>query len=494
MALSPRLELRQGQALVMTPQLQQAIKLLQFSAAELAEFVEAELERNPLLERVEPEPEEAPREERVAEGEVELSGDAAPGDAEYGMDADAESLHPDLTEGDRLEAGAQPSTDWSKANSGKGGDDLPGLEDTLSNERTLAQHLDDQLSAAGLSARDRMIGAALIDGVDEWGYFRGDTVDVAHQLGCASADVDAILTLMQGFEPAGIMARNLAECLTLQLKDRGRFDPAMAALIQHLDLLARSDFARLEVACGVDREDLEEMVAEIRALTPKPGASFGGGPVQVVTPDIYVRQGPDGAWQVELNSDALPRLLMNNRYYAEVSRTARRETDKTFLTECAANASWLIKTLDQRARTILKVSREIVRQQDGFFAHGVEHLRPLNLKTVAAAIEMHESTVSRVTSNKYVATPRGVFELKYFFTASIPSSGGGEAHSAEAVRHRIRALIDQETASEVLSDDRIVELLRDAGVEIARRTVAKYRESLRIPSSVERKRRLALTG
>jgi RNA polymerase sigma-54 factor len=299
---------------------------------------------------------------------------------------------------------------------------------------------------------------------------------------------------MQGFEPVGVMARNLAECLTLQLKDRGRFDPAMAALLANLDLLARNERARLEIVCGVDRADLEDMIAEIRALTPKPGAGFGGGPVQVVVPDIYVRAAPDGIWQVELNSDTLPRLLMNARYYGEVSTSAKRDADKAFLTECAANASWLIKTLDQRARTILKVAREIVRQQDGFLAHGVEHLRPLNLKTVATAIEMHESTVSRVTANKYIATPRGVFELKYFFTASIPAAGGGEAHSAEAVRHRIRSLVDGERADDVLSDDRIVEILRESGIEIARRTVAKYRESLRIPSSVERKRRFGASA
>jgi RNA polymerase sigma-54 factor len=495
MAMTPRLEMRQGQALVMTPQLQQAIKLLQFSAAELAEFVEGELERNPLLERADPEPDVEAREREAdtsAAGEVELTGETPTSD-DYSTEGDYENR--DAGSGASAESAAGQATDWSKAGSGKGGgDDLPGLEDTLASEKSLSEHLDDQLSATGANAIERMIGAALIDGVDEWGYFRGDVVEIAQQLGCSSVDVEVVLSTMQGFEPVGVMARNLAECLTLQLKDRGRYDPAMAALLSHLDLLAKNDYARLEVACGVDREDLEEMVAEIRALTPKPGASFGGAPVQTVVPDIYVRQGPDGAWQVELNSDALPRLLMNNVYYAEVSRVAKRDADKTFLTECAANASWLIKTLDQRARTILKVSREIVRQQDGFFAHGVAHLRPLNLKTIANAIEMHESTVSRVTSNKYMATPRGVFELKYFFTASIPSADGGEAHSAEAVRHRIRDLIAKETAQDVLSDDRIVEMLRDAGIEIARRTVAKYRESLRIPSSVERKRKLSLAG
>src|SRR4029077_2421699 len=273
--------------------------------------------------------------------------------------------------------------------------------------------------------------------------------------------------------------------------DRGRFDPAMEKLVAHLDLLAKGQMERLEPGGSGDREDLMDMIAEIRALTPKPGAAFGGGPTQTVAPDVYIKQAPDGSWVVELNTDTMPRVLMNQRYYATVSKTAKREEDKQFLTECAANASWLVKSLDQRARTILKVAREIVRQQDGFFAHGVAHLRPLNLKTVAAAIEMHESTVSRVTSNKYISCPRGVFELKYFFTASINAADGGEAHSAEAVRHQIKGLIDHETPEEILSDDRIVEILMERGIDIARRTVAKYRESLRIPSSVERKRKLA---
>jgi RNA polymerase sigma-54 factor len=265
----------------------------------------------------------------------------------------------------------------------------------------------------------------------------------------------------------------------------------METLLKHLDLLAKSQVERLMALCGVDREDLSDMIAEVRALTPKPGAAFGGGAVQSVAPDVYVKQAPDGSWVVELNTDSLPKVLMNQRYYATVSKSAKREEDKQFVAECAANASWLVKSLDQRARTILKVAREIVRQQDGFFAHGVAHLRPLNLKTVATAIEMHESTVSRVTSNKYLSCARGVFELKYFFTASIAATGSGEAHSAEAVRYQIKELIGAEGAREILSDDRIVEILRERGIDIARRTVAKYRESLRIPSSVERKRKLA---
>ncbi len=487
MAMIPRLEMRQGQALVMTPQLQQAIKLLQLSNVELTEFVEAELERNPLLERVES---EAEKPERAESAEAEMSFDA-PGAAESALDADVSDVAPDLSAGELVEAGAAPLTDWSKASSGKSFDDLPGIEDSLSSEISLAEHLDRQLTTAGVTPVDRIIGAALIDAIDDWGYMRADVREIAYQLGCAEADVMRVLTLMQGFEPVGVMARDIPECLTLQLKDRGRFDPAMEKLLANLDLLAKGHMDRLLHVCGVEREDLVEMIAEVRALTPKPGAGFGGGVAQTVAPDVYVRQAPDGAWVVELNTDTMPRVLMNQRYYATVSKTAKREEDKAFLSECAANASWLVKSLDQRARTILKVAREIVRQQDGFFAYGVSQLRPLNLKTVATAIEMHESTVSRVTSNKYLSCSRGVFELKYFFTASIASADGGESHSAEAVRYEIKGLIDKEDARDILSDDRIVEILKDKGIDIARRTVAKYRESLRIPSSVERKRKLA---
>ena len=288
---------------------------------------------------------------------------------------------------------------------------------------------------------DRLIGAALIDQVDDWGYCRVDIAELAHHARLRQKPTSsACCTLMQGFEPVGVMARNLVECLALQLKDRDRFDPAMAgAARQSRSARASDQLDSWKSICGVDREDLDDMIAEIRALTPKPGAGFGGG----AGADRGARMSmcahaPDGVWAVELNTDTLPRILMNQRYYARVSKIAKNDEDKAFLSECAANASWLMKSLDQRARTILKVAREIVRQQDGFLAHGVAHLRPLNLKTVAAAIEMHESTVSRVTTNKYISTPRGVFELKYFFTASIPASDGGEAHSAEAVRHRIR--------------------------------------------------------
>jgi RNA polymerase sigma-54 factor len=487
MAMIPRLEMRQGQALVMTPQLQQAIKLLQLSNIELTEFVEAELERNPLLEREETQT-DAPKPEASESQTLDFETAAT---TEPALDVHTSDLNPDLSQCELAEAGAAPLTDWSKASSGKSFDDLPGIEETLANEKTLAEHLDAQLTEAGVTPIERIIGATLIDLVDDWGYMRGDLREIARQLGAEETQVRRVLEIMQGFEPVGVMARDIPECLTLQLKDRGRFDPAMEALVKNLDLLAKGQLERLQHVCGIDRDDLMEMIAEVRALTPKPGAGFGDAPVQSIAPDVYIRQAPDGTWLVELNTDTLPRVLMNQRYYATVSKTAVRAADKEFLSECAANASWLVKSLDQRARTILKVSREIVRQQDGFFDKGVAHLRPLNLKTVAAAIEMHESTVSRVTSNKYLSCARGLFELKYFFTASINSADGGEAHSAEAVRHQIKGLIDGETPAEILSDDRIVEILMEKGVDIARRTVAKYRESLRIPSSVERKRKLA---
>jgi RNA polymerase sigma-54 factor len=294
--------------------------------------------------------------------------------------------------------------------------------------------------------------------------------------------------VLQGFDPPGVCARNLTECLAIQLKERDRFDPAMQALVAHLELIAKRDFAGLKKVCGVDDEDLGDMIAEIRQLDPKPGHAFGSTNVQPIVPDVFVRPGPDGGWLVELNSDTLPKVLINQSYYSKVSKTTKKDSDKSYLAGCLQTATWLVRALDQRARTILKVATEIVRQQDGFFAHGVQHLRPLNLRTVADAISMHESTISRVTANKYMATNRGIFELKYFFTSAIASADGGEAHSAEAVRHRIRQLIDAESPADVLSDDTIVERLRQAGVDIARRTVAKYREAMRIPSSVQRRR------
>jgi RNA polymerase sigma-54 factor len=324
--------------------------------------------------------------------------------------------------------------------------------------------------------------------VDEAGYLPADMSEAAQRLGILAEDVEAVVQVLQKFDPPGVCARSLSECLAIQLRDRDRYDPAMQALVEHLGLLAKRDIANLRKICGVDDEDLADMIGEIRHLDPKPGLKFGSARMQTIVPDVYVRPGPDGGWLVELNSDTLPKVLVNQTYYAELSKTIRKDGDKSYFTDCLQNATWLVRALDQRARTILKVATEIVRQQDGFFTQGVAHLRPLNLKAVADAIQMHESTVSRVTANKYMATNRGSFELKYFFTASIASADGGEAHSAEAVRHHIRQLIEGEDPAVILSDDTIVERLREAGIDIARRTVAKYREAMRIPSSVQRRR------
>ena len=509
MALGPRLELRQGQSLVITPQLQQAIKLLQLSNLELEVFVEGELERNPLLARDEADADrEAPGEaagETDAQPQTSFDTDHAP---EGAAAADLDARHDDVFEGaspgDRATGDAGPaegadaggSVDWTRA--GRGGSfdaaDGEGFQ-SHGRELTLADHLHAQLAVTGLAAAERAVAAVLIDAVDEGGYLRAELAEVADRLGCDLARVESVLAVLQGFEPTGVFARDVAECLQLQLIEKDRFDPAMGALVANLDLLAKRDMAGLRKVCGVDGEDLAEMIAELRALPPRPGAAFGGEPAQAVVPDVFVREGPGGLWNVELNTDTLPRLLVDQRYHARVRAGARTAEEKTFVSECLVSASWLVKSLDQRAKTILKVASEIVRQQDGFLAFGVEHLRPLNLKTVADAIGMHESTVSRVTSNKYLATPRGAFELKFFFTSSIASTGGGEAHSAEAVRHKIRTLIDAEaTLAAVHSDDAIVEILKEAGVDIARRTVAKYREAMRIPSSVERKRMLRATG
>ncbi len=497
MALGQRMDMRQGLGLVMTPQLQQAIKLLQMSNFELNAYVEEELLRNPLLERDKSEsaaadqPADSPaasdtREEVVLDGQTSAA-------AEDAVDADFESTY----ETSREDAGeTAPRHDYSAPGSGasSGGAAGPGagsiIEQTAFREKTLIEHLTEQLALSPLSPRDNFLASRLILLVDEDGYLRADLDEEAQRLNVKPAQLLRVLKIVQAFEPTGVMARSLSECLALQLIERDRYDPAMRALVENLDLLAAHDMGALIQICGVDAEDLADMVAELRALTPKPGAGFGGEAAAVVVPDVIISARPDGGWAVELNTETLPRVLVNSRYYTEISAGISKEEEKTFITECFQNASWLVKSLDQRARTILKVATELVKQQDGFFAHGVEHLRPLNLKTVADAIEMHESTVSRVTSNKYVQTPRGLFELKYFFTASIPSIHGGEGYSAEAVRHRIKGMIANETAKTVLSDDKIVDLLREAGIEIARRTVAKYREALHIPSSVQRRRQL----
>ena len=510
MALTTRLEFRQSQALVMTPQLMQAIKLLQLSNLDLAAYVDDELEKNPLLERASEGEAPAAAEgtgNDVFEASPESGGERADGEVapewmgenlevsrgamEDQLGTRLDNVFPEDSDQSASSARSDDASatysEWASVGSGGRDDSEYNLEAFVSAERTLPEHLAEQLALAINDPVRRIIGQHLIDTVDESGYLTADLAGIAEKLGAPLSEIEAVLAVLQMFDPAGICARNLTECLAIQLRDRNRYDPAMAALLSHLDLLAKRDFAGLRKLCGVNEEDLADMVAEIKRLNPKPGLAFGSATVQPIIPDVFVRQTPDGAFMVELNSDTLPKILLNQSYHARVSKTAA-PAEKSYLAEQLQSATWLIRALDQRARTILKVATEIVKQQDAFFMHGVQHLRPLNLKTVADAISMHESTVSRVTANKYMATNRGIFELKYFFTSSIASSDGGEAHSAEAVRHRIKTMIEAETPDAVLSDDTIVEKLRESGIDIARRTVAKYREAMRISSSVQRRR------
>jgi RNA polymerase sigma-54 factor len=488
MSLAPRLDLRQSQSLVMTPQLQQAIRLLALSNLEVESFIAEEIERNPLLEGGAGEDLPAAEAPAEAPDEPPSADDFGSGEAPLDLDVNDENLHQDSAADRALDGGL-----GMEGLSGGGWDgDGPDFDSFASDEVSLHGHL---LAQAGerLSGSDLLVARQIIEQVDETGYLLASTLDLANRLGVALAEVERILAIVQSFDPTGVAARSLAECLALQAKEADRYDPAMARLIDNLDYLAKGNFSALKRICGVDDEDLGDMVRELRAYDPKPGCRFAGGErVEAAVPDVFVARRGFG-WAIELNSATLPRLLVNRRYYAELTGGADRRS-KAWLSECLASANWLMKALDQRARTIVKVCSEIVKQQDGFFRHGVAQLRPLTLRQVAEAIGMHESTVSRVTSNKYLACDRGLYELKYFFTSGIQSNDGGDAVSAEAVKSHIKALIAAEDARAILSDDQLVELLRAKGFDIARRTVAKYREAIGLGSSVQRRRQKAMEG
>jgi RNA polymerase sigma-54 factor len=500
MALTPRLDLRQTQSLVMTPQLQQAIKLLQFSSMELKDYVETQLEQNPLLER----------EDRVEsldsghDGEPEARSTPADQDpptldaavAQDGSSYADADLDVDFYD-NIFDSGASGDANWDADPlaggrwQGRGGDfEEHGTnpEETVSGQISMQAHLVSQLAVEIDDPVERIIGVHLIDMLDEAGYLAGDLPQLADLLGCPVERIEATLARVQRFDPPGLFARSLAECLSLQLEERDALDPPMQALLDHLELVGRRDWPALSRLCGVSSERLSEMLVALRSLNPKPALVFDRSVAQPVTPDIIMRAHPTGGWVVELNSETLPRVLVNNHYYAQVSRVVRNREEKQYINECLQSANWLVKSLHQRATTILKVATEIVRQQQEFFIHGVHALRPLVLRDIADAISMHESTVSRVTSNKFMSTPRGIYELKYFFTHAVGGANGGSAHSAESVRHRIKKMIDAESPEDVLSDDALAEALQKEGIDIARRTVAKYREAMRIPSSVQRRR------
>jgi RNA polymerase sigma-54 factor len=505
MSLVQRLDLRQSQTLVMTPQLQQAIKLLQLNNLEISEFVDQEMQQNPLLDDGGQDDSDRPMDnteigqDRVGASDFD-EGPAPTDDQATRIDAGAlgDQSH-DIVDGvevtgdrDAPQGSGDPQ---SFAASGSGGNfdgDASDIADRMSRDATLREHLLEQLNTEFEDPKERLIGAALIEAVESSGYLaegEAATEQVASMLGIETAAVESVLRRMQQFDPAGVMARSLSECLTIQLKARDRFDPAMETLCRNLSLLADRRFNDLTRLCGVDSADLADMIAEIRALDPKPGDKFeGGSAAQTIIPDILMRPSRDGGWSIELNSDTLPRVLVNRRYYAEVSQTCRSAADREYLSEKLNAANWLIRSLDQRAQTILKVASEIVNQQEEFFRHGVSRLRPLVLRNIAEIIGMHESTVSRVTSNKFMSTPRGMFELKYFFSTAIARADGGESHAAESIRHRLKALIDAEDRGAILSDDTLVDQLQAEGIDIARRTIAKYREQLGLPSSVQRRR------
>lgn len=453
----------------MTPQLRQAIEMLQLNNLELAELVEKELEQNPFLEK-----------------------DDKPAESETSSET-SENL--DLP--DNIEQNFQENSDFDAGASamGTGGsmkfdDSDYSLENRMSDEKSLRDHLTDQLHIAFDDPRDRMIGALLIDRLDESGFLRDDPETLHETLGCAPERTQRMLPVLKSFDPTGIFAHDLNECFALQLEEQGKLDEPMRKFVENLDLLGSYDHDKLADICGVNHEYLKDMIGEIKTLNPRPAGLFEHFVTQTVVPDVLMKKIPKhegGGWRVELNNETLPRVLVNQEYFTTVLNSAVKKEDKTYVNNQMTAANWLIRALDQRAQTILKTASKMIEEQDAFFMFGVEFLKPMTLKDIADKIEMHESTVSRVTTNKYIGTPRGLFELKYFFTTGLVGSDGLN-HSAESIKARIKDLTDKEDPKKILSDDKLVDLLQAEGIDIARRTVAKYREAMKIPSSVQRRK------
>jgi RNA polymerase sigma-54 factor len=481
----------------MTPQLQQAIKLLAASNLEIESFIAEALEANPLLDTGGPadvgEPERieiaAPPGEDAPADELMLRG-GGEGDAPL----DLSSVDRDWDTGDG-EARNARDAEWGAAAGGSGGDfdDAPDWEQLRAAEITLSEHLEGQIGALTSDPRTGFIARHIIGLLDDAGYLGTPIDEVADDLGVALFEAEAALTLVQSLDPTGVGARNLAECIAIQAREADRYDPCMAALISNLDLVARGEVERLKRLCRVDDEDFADMLRELRSYNPRPGLAFIPSDSSSVVPDILITANAAGGWDIALNEDTLPKLIVNRGYFVELNAGATSKESQGWLKEKLADAHWLIRALDQRQKTILKTAAEIVKQQDGFFRRGVSELRPLTLREVAEKIEMHESTVSRVTSNKYLACARGTFELKYFFTSGV-ASADGEGASSAAIKSRIKALIDAETAKNILSDQQLAEMLQKEGFDLARRTVAKYREAIGLGSSAERRRAKKLAG
>ncbi len=498
MALAPSLQLRASQSLVMTEQLQQSIKLLQLSALELSEFIDQELEKNPFLSSDDAPQPEAPQQEDIPEGDTEAVSAAKEDDGMY-----TKSL--DVSAADSSEAGAPDTSNddiwgaetesqrfdeqgFSGSMESEAGYVSDVIEQRFSEALTLREHLLAQVQVDIPSVEQKMIAAFLIDLLDESGYLREDVSQLHEQLGCTAVQVRQTLEKLRHCDPAGVFAVDLADCLHMQLLDKGQLSPAFDALLGNLEVLAEANTKKLAKLCAVEEAELPAMIALLRTLDPKPGSHFSNEQVQTLIPDVIVRKiGKDG-WRVELNADVMPKLLINRQYHADMVARLKGREEKKFLNEQLANASWLVKALDQRAQSLLKVAMEIVRQQEMFFEHGIRYMKPMTLRHIAEAVEVHESTVSRITSNKFMATPRGVFPLKYFFSSSLSDAAAGEGTSSRTVMHMIKEMVEKEKANNVLSDDAIAERLGEKGIEVARRTVVKYRKIMNIPSSVERRR------
>jgi len=505
MAIELRQQLRLVQQLVMTPQLQQAIKLLQLNRLELVGLIQQELQENPVLEETEGE-EETPQEMSDATPGEELEGsqvalDASVAPAEFGEAAATASLADVEPEpgGEAVPTDAEKIADVEWENYmdaypqtglvGRGGedDDRRSLEATLTKRPTLADHLEWQLRLSDFDEAEVEIAHWIIGNLDEDGYLRATVEDIARQAGAPEEMVETTLTKVQRFDPSGVGARDLRESLLLQLHALQLDDGLVFKIVdQHLDLLQRRDFRRLTRTLGASVEEVAAAGQVIARLEPRPGRAFGGDDAIYITPDIYVYK-LDDDFHVLLNEDGMPKLRIN-RLYRDV--LARREgvtkDTKEYVHDKVRSALWLIKSIHQRQRTMHKVMNSIIRFQREFFDHGVSHLKPLNLRDVADDIEMHESTVSRVTTHKYVHTPQGIFELKYFFNSSI-NRFDGEAIASESVKEKIRKIISNEDSRRPLSYQRIAEMLKSANIDIARRTVTKYREAMNLLSSTKRR-------